>query len=102
LRFDQFFSRRTARQGMLLQAMLQGQPTSEVDIFFVNFGAALGNPGENVTYAEYVLSNVLISSDSVSSSGERPSETLTLNFTKVQFNVGSVSTVYDLTKVLAA
>jgi type VI secretion system secreted protein Hcp len=91
---------------LLLQALLQGQSTSEVDIFFVHLGAALGKPGQNVTYAEYVLSNVLVSSDTVSSGGERPTESLTLNFTKVQFkysgNGAPVTTVYDLTQTQAA
>lgn len=88
----------------LLQDLLQGQATSEVDIFFVNFAAAPGKALQGGTYAEYVLSNVLISSDSVSSSGERPTESLTLNFTKVQFKYSGsgspISTIYDLTPQL--
>jgi type VI secretion system secreted protein Hcp len=40
-----------------------------------------GDPG--LTYMEYVLENSLISSYSVSSSGDRPYETIMINFTKI-------------------
>lgn len=92
---------------VLLQDMLDGKATPEVDIFFVN---NVNSPKalHAQTYAEYVLSNVLISGYSVSSGGDRPTESLTLNFTKVQFSefpitsagisTTPVTTVYDLTK----
>ncbi len=38
-----------------------------------------GNPGD--TYIEYVLHNALIASYTVGSSGDRPTESITLNFT---------------------
>src|SRR5262245_48491576 len=41
---------------------------------------------QQVTYMEYVLSNVLISGFSTSCGGERPEETIALNFTKIEFN----------------
>ncbi|MFI5380601.1 MAG: Hcp family type VI secretion system effector [Tepidisphaerales bacterium] len=63
----------------LLEASLIGQP-QDVTIFFVN-----SVNGKLNTYAEYVLTNVLVSGYSVSSSGDRPTESLSLNFTKVQF-----------------
>ncbi|HXE55727.1 MAG TPA: type VI secretion system tube protein Hcp [Tepidisphaeraceae bacterium] len=90
---------------LLLKEALVGQGVSEVDIFLVDTARALGKagtPGQPVTYAEYVLSNVMISGYSVSSGGDRPTESLSLNFTKVQFNyipnssTTPVSTVYDL------
>ena len=84
----------------LLQEALQGQGTT-VKIFFVDI---LKN-GTTRLYAEYDLSNVLISGYSDSSGGDRPTESLSLNFTKVQYTFytqnpdGSTtasSTTYDL------
>lgn len=94
---------------LLLQQALAGPATTEVDIFFVEPAkvGSMAKPGQPVTYAEYVLSNVLISAYSASSGGERPTESISLNFTKVQFNyfpnggTTPVSTVYDLTTALA-
>lgn len=42
-----------------------------------------GNPG--VTYCTYTLSNALISSYSVSTSGDRPTESVSIDFTKLEF-----------------
>lgn len=41
-----------------------------------------GNPG--TTYIEYTLTNTLVSNYSVDSSGDRPIETIRLNFTKME------------------
>jgi type VI secretion system secreted protein Hcp len=41
-----------------------------------------GNPGD--TYIEYVLTNTLIASYSIDSNGDRPVETIKLNFTKME------------------
>eukprot|EP00913_Durusdinium_trenchii_P010529 g9873.t1 len=41
-----------------------------------------GNPGE--TYIEYTLTNTLIASYSIDSNGDRPIETIKLNFTKLE------------------
>lgn len=41
-----------------------------------------GNPGN--TYIEYLLNNTLIANYSVDSSGDRPIETIRLNFTQMQ------------------
>ena len=62
----------------LLDQALNGAPAPEVDIFFVA-------PNATQPYLEIVLNNVLISGYSMSSGGDRPTESLTLNFTKVQF-----------------
>lgn len=42
-----------------------------------------GSPGR--TYATYVLTNTLVSGYSMSSGGDRPSETISLNFTKIEY-----------------
>lgn len=63
----------------LLNEALQGQG-KDVKIFFVKT-----NRGKLFTYAEYDLSNVMISGYSISSGGDRPSESISLNFTKVTF-----------------
>lgn len=41
-----------------------------------------GSPGE--TYIEYALTNTLIANYSIDSSGDRPLETIRLNFTKIE------------------
>ena len=41
--------------------------------------------GQLRTYAEYKLANCLISGYSTSSGGDRPTETLSINFTKIEF-----------------
>ena len=41
-----------------------------------------GSPGQ--TYIEYTLHNTLIAAYNVGSSGDRPTETITLNFTKME------------------
>ncbi|HYL66826.1 MAG TPA: type VI secretion system tube protein Hcp [Nitrosopumilaceae archaeon] len=43
------------------------------------------NNGNLVVYAQYKLENVLISGYSVSSGGDRPSESISLSFTKITF-----------------
>jgi type VI secretion system secreted protein Hcp len=42
-----------------------------------------GSPGR--TYAEYKLTNALVSSYSMSTGGDRPDETISINFTKIEF-----------------
>lgn len=41
------------------------------------------NSGKHVAYQKYVLTDTLISGYSISSGGDRPSESLSLNFTKI-------------------
>jgi type VI secretion system secreted protein Hcp len=41
------------------------------------------NNGRHVAYQKYVLTDTLISGYSISSGGDRPSESLSLNFTKI-------------------
>jgi type VI secretion system secreted protein Hcp len=88
---------------------------SSTDLF-VN--ACTGNEGKTVkieltttgspskTYCTYTLSNALISSYSVSSSGDRPTESVGISFTKLEFKftpyddknkpLGSKTVSYDL------
>lgn len=41
------------------------------------------NNGQHVAYQKYILENTLVSGYSISTGGDRPSESLTLNFTKI-------------------
>ncbi len=64
--------------------------------------------GKLETYMAYKLTDVLISGYSISSGGDRPSESLSLNFTKIEFKgtpmdkankgAGGASVTYDLAK----
>lgn len=59
----------------------------------IHFLASAGAGDDNVTYLEYELDGAVISSFSLSSSGERPEETIKLNFQKLtmkyqQYNAG--------------
>jgi type VI secretion system secreted protein Hcp len=44
------------------------------------------NKDQQETYMEYVLSNTLVSGFSTNGSGDRPMETVSLNFTKIEYN----------------
>ncbi len=61
----------------LFQESCTGQAGKEVKIHMVS----TGSPGQ--TYLEYTLSDTLVSGYSVSSGGDRPMESVTLNFNKV-------------------
>jgi type VI secretion system secreted protein Hcp len=41
------------------------------------------NSGKHVAYQKYILTDTLVSGYSLSSGGDRPSESLSLNFTKI-------------------
>jgi type VI secretion system secreted protein Hcp len=58
-----------------------GGDGKDVELHFV----ATGNP--STTYAVYKLSNTLISGYSLSSGGDKPMESISLNFTKVEFEM---------------
>ena len=62
----------------LITEAAAGQATKTAKIHLVT----TGSPG--TTYLEFTLSNVLISSYTIGSSGDRPSETITLDFTKIE------------------
>ena len=64
--------------------------------------------GKLETYMAYKLTDVMVSGYSISSGGDRPSESLSLNFTKIEFKAtqmdkankgaGGASVTYDLAK----
>lgn len=56
-----------------------GVKGKKVEFHFVS----TGSPGE--TYIEYELTDALISGYSVSSMGDRPTESMSINFTKIQY-----------------
>jgi len=64
----------------LLQAALGGEDPVETTLEFTQTS---GNKGEQRVYLKFVLGNTMISGFSMSSGGDRPSESLTLNFTKI-------------------
>jgi type VI secretion system secreted protein Hcp len=85
----------------LLEASWGGSEAQDAEIHFVR----TENKKVDV-YLKYTLSNVLISGYSVSSGGDRPSESLSLNYTKIEFSQDTFdsknktkankSTTYDL------
>ena len=62
----------------LLQEVCTGHETKLVKIDLVT----TGNPGD--TYLKYELHNCLVSGYSVSTGGDRPAESVSLNFTKIK------------------
>jgi type VI secretion system secreted protein Hcp len=64
---------------LLLRESLVGTGAKNAVIYFTNLTAA----GVPFDYLEFDLENVLVSSFSMSSGGDVPTETLTLNFTKI-------------------
>ncbi len=62
----------------LFQEACTGQTGKEVKVHLVS----TGSPGQ--TYLEYTLTDTLVSGYSVSSGGDRPSESISLNFNKVE------------------
>ena len=62
----------------LFQESCTGQVGKEVKIHVVS----TGSPGQ--TFLEYTLSDTLVSGYSVSSAGDRPGESVSLNFNKVE------------------
>jgi type VI secretion system secreted protein Hcp len=65
----------------LVQTAMTGKSIKEVNISFVTFNA----DQVATTYAKYTFTNCIISGYSVSSGGDRPTESLSLNFAKVKF-----------------
>ena len=66
----------------LLKESLSGDGKAEVKIAFTRTKA--GGTGSE-TYLQVTLSDVMISGYSLSSGGDRPAESLSLNFTKMEF-----------------
>ena len=63
-----------------------------------------GSQPKGITYLTITLTNVLVSSYSISSGGDRPTESITLNFTKIEYSnkiegtTGNPNTGVDLKK----
>jgi type VI secretion system secreted protein Hcp len=59
--------------------------------------------GGGVSYLEYTLSNVMLSGYSISSGGDKPSESISLNFTKIETKIipqntdGTTGTAFPVT-----
>lgn len=71
----------------LLQQAFGGTPQT-AEIYFVTASGT----GTEVVYAEYKLTNAIVTGYSVSSGGDRPTESLSLAFSKIQFEYKSPST----------
>ena len=67
--------------GPLLQHVCTEKKGQDCKIAFVT----TGDPGEK--YLEYTLTNTLVSGLSLSSGGDRPVESISLNFTKLEIEV---------------
>ncbi|HTN11311.1 MAG TPA: type VI secretion system tube protein Hcp [Acetobacteraceae bacterium] len=90
----------------LLQEALQGEGVA-VTIDFTKT-----DKGKLETYLQYTLTNTMISGYSLSSGGDRPQESLSLNFTKVECKLTSMTATnadgspenvtYDLSKAKIA
>ncbi len=65
----------------LLKALLKGDPLGQV---VISFTAASG--GEAVAYLTLTLAEVLVSGLSVSSGGDFPNESVSLNFSKLEWS----------------
>ena len=65
----------------LFKQSIAGVEGKKVEIVFFS----TGNPGS--TFAQYTLEDTLISGYSVSGGSERPSESISLNFTKVMYEM---------------
>jgi type VI secretion system secreted protein Hcp len=89
-----------------LQEALKGKGAA-CEIHFCSTDA-----GQLKTYATYKLENCMISGYSVSSGGDRPSETISINFTKVEYlfveqgidnaNADTPRVSYDLAEAVTA
>jgi type VI secretion system secreted protein Hcp len=67
--------------GPLLQEAFNGAGNAVVTITFVRTGSPA------VEYLSYILTNVMLSAYSASSGGERPSESISLNYTQIEIDV---------------
>jgi len=67
----------------LMRAALGLAPGGEGKTVVIDFVKT--DQGQPEAYMTYTLTNALVSGYSVSSGGDRPSESLSLNFTKVEF-----------------
>jgi len=89
--------------GALIKESLSGAGKATAVISFVRTDAKGG-----VTYLELTLTNVMLSGWSISSDGDKPTESISFNFTKIELKIipqkadGSAGTAYPVTYDLAA
>lgn len=76
----------------LFMAAICGKSEGKAEIEFIQTGGTAAKPQ---VYLKYVLEGALVSSFSLSSGGERPVESISINFTKIsmQYNAFSGDTV---------
>jgi type VI secretion system secreted protein Hcp len=77
--------------GGIVTAALQGEGVTVI-IDFVKTSA-----GELVKYMEFTLTNTMISGWSTSSGGDRPSESISLNFTKIKVDPTTIDATGKIT-----
>jgi type VI secretion system secreted protein Hcp len=77
---------------LILKEALGGKAT-EVKIHMTQTDGA----GKQVAYQKYILTNTLISGYSLSSGGDRPSESLSLNFTKIDSEYIKINDKFETT-----
>jgi type VI secretion system secreted protein Hcp len=77
--------------GGIATAALQGEGVTVI-IDFVKTSS-----GQLTKYMEYTLTNTLISGWSTSSGGDRPSESISLNFTKVKIDPTTIDATGNIT-----
>lgn len=89
--------------GNLIKEAYSGAGKATAVISFVRTDANGG-----VTYLEYTLTNVMLSGYSIASGGDKPSESISLNFTKIETKIipqkddGTSGTAFPVTYDLAA
>ncbi|WP_167737533.1 Hcp family type VI secretion system effector [Sphingomonas parva] len=66
---------------LLFKALLKGEPVGKATVSFV-----AASKGESVAYATLELEEVIVSGFSMSSGGDFPSESVSLNFTKFDWS----------------
>jgi type VI secretion system secreted protein Hcp len=66
---------------LLFKALLKGDPVGKATISFV-----AASKGESVAYATLEISDVIVSGFSLSSGGDFPTESVSLNFTKFDWS----------------
>jgi type VI secretion system secreted protein Hcp len=74
----------------LVEDALGGEMNNKVEIAYVTTGK-----NEVKEFLRYILTNTAISGYSVSSGGDRPSESLSLNFTKIEIKYTSLNVDED-------
>jgi type VI secretion system secreted protein Hcp len=77
-----------ASSPLLCQEDITNTKGVDVKIEFVR----TGNNNKAETYLKFTLSNTVLSSYSISSGGDRPTESLALNFTKFEYDYSGLKT----------